>query len=149
MAILSARIREIQARIDELRTEMEELQSELQEARDVLGVPGYLDVKPRPRIRVRRGVVTGQRTKPIQEGSSVDWARRMLKEAGQPMTVDDLILAVRSYSGPDIKKPTLVSNLSRYVKNHDTFSRTNKNTYGLIEWDEPAVHKFGTAHASE
>src|SRR5262245_41397721 len=146
MAILTDRIREIQRRINELQEELGNLEGELQEARDALGVVVHVDHE-RPKVRARRGVLTGQRTKPIQDGSSVDWARRILKEAGEPRSVDSIIFLVAAKGGPEVKKPTLVSNLSRYVKNRDTFSRTGKSTYGLIEWDEPAVHKFGSADA--
>ena len=55
--------------------------------------------------------------------------------AGKPMHIDQLIERIDQESGLSFQRATVVSNLSRYVKHHDTFTRPAPNTYGLIEFD--------------
>lgn len=74
-----------------------------------------------------------KRKRPIQESSTVGWARRVLRTAKRPMHVDELIKMIEQMTGRHISKATLVSNLSRYVNQNDTFRRPQPNTYELIE----------------
>ena len=60
------------------------------------------------------------------------------------MDAEQLIEAIALAGGPVVQKPTLVSNLSRYQQDKDTFQRVGPNTYGLIEWDLGADELFGT-----
>ena len=85
----------------------------------------------------------GKRSRPIQNNSSVDWTLRTLRANGRPMRTDDILRAIVAQGGPMIQKSTLVSNLSRYVKHHDTFDRPAPDTYGLVEWDRSADELFG------
>jgi hypothetical protein len=143
MGTLTDRIREIQLRIVSLEEELSGLTQELDEARAALGpVAPRIPVKPR---KSRRAFASGERKRPIQPNSSVDWALRVLKSTREPLQVEAIIALIVAHGGPEIQKATLVSNLSRYVKHQDTFSRTGRNTYGLIEWDAPATEKFGEA----
>jgi hypothetical protein len=50
------------------------------------------------------------------------------------MHIDALVDAVARLSGRPVRKATLVSNLSRYVKVGDTFTRHGEGTYGLEEF---------------
>lgn len=153
MSLIDA-IREKQARIAALRDEIALLEAELREASALLADPGPIrlvgrvslpDVPSqghRPKPKSRHGFTNGVRKKPIQEGSSVDWTRRVLERVGMPMTVDEIIANIESAGGPSVKKPTLVSNLSRYVTHNDTFFRAGQSTYGLIGHtarDEPSL----------
>jgi hypothetical protein len=69
----------------------------------------------------------------IKPGSSVHWAKRAFLWAGRDLTVDEIIEAIRHMDGPDVAKPTLVSNLSRYANRGDVFVRTGRNKYGLVK----------------
>jgi hypothetical protein len=52
------------------------------------------------------------------------------------MPVDDLVKAVEELSGLNVRKSTLVSNLSRYVRAGDTFTRPEPGAYGLVDFQE-------------
>lgn len=120
-------IRARQARRAELIRELDLIDAELAE------IKAALDPKPKPKSR--HGFTGGKRARPIQEGSSVDWARRALIQYSQPMKLNDLVDFITVLGGPTVRPATLVSNLSRYVKHGDTFSRPAPNTFGLIEWE--------------
>jgi hypothetical protein len=77
---------------------------------------------------------------PVFCGSlSVDWALRILREIQTPLPAEALIDLIAKRGGPEIKKPTLVSNLSRYVQHGDTFTRPAPNTYGLVEFADQDI----------
>lgn len=74
------------------------------------------------------------RKRPIREGSTVGQARRVLRMVGGPLHVDELIKNIEHMTGLPVNKATLVSNLARYVKNNDTFTRVGANRFGLIDY---------------
>lgn len=129
-------LRDKQRRLEELRKEADQLEAELAKARALLGIP-QAGGKPR-RVKSRHGFTHGVRTRPIKNGSSVDWAKKALQDAKSPLHIDSLIAVIVAMGGPEVKKATLASNLSRYVVHHDTFTRPQANTFGLIEWGETA-----------
>ncbi len=132
-------IREKQGRLGALRDEIAQLEAELREAKGLLSGHVSLAASPRQtKAKSRHGFTNGKRRKPIQTGSSVDWAQRVLNGDGGPLHIDRLITRILQAGGPDVKKPTLVSNLSRYIKHGDTFIRTAESTYGLLGRDKPA-----------
>ena len=55
------------------------------------------------------------------------------------MAIDELLERVNAQSSTTVQKPTLVSNLSRYVQHGDTFARPAPSTYGLIAWNSEQV----------
>ena len=55
------------------------------------------------------------------------------------MHVDSLLKRIEEMSGFTVRKTTLVSNLSRYVRAQDTFTRPEPSMYGLSEWTEEAA----------
>ena len=122
-------IREKRQRLDGLRQEVATLEAELKAIGAVAqGRPPQAKL---PLRRTRRAKIGS-----IQPGSSTDWARRVLKEAGRPMSVELILHAIEQAGGPEFPKPTIVSNLSRYFNRQDTFCRPNPNVYGLIEFEE-------------
>jgi hypothetical protein len=123
-------LRQKQARVKALRDELAQLEAELRDARSLLTSRRESE---RARPTSRHGFTNGRRARPIQEGSSVWWARQVLQEAGRPMGIDELVAKINTRAGEAIKKSTLVSNLSRYVIHHDTFSRPVRSQYGLLE----------------
>lgn len=124
-------VRQWQARRAELVRELEAIDKALAELRSVVG-SGTAKTKPKS----RHGFTNGKRAKPIQEGSSVDMARHVLASVGSPLHISSLVGIIKEQYGQDVKPPTLVSNLSRYVKFQDTFSRPAPNTFGLLEWEK-------------
>lgn len=130
-------LREKQARAVKLRAELDALETELRDARAILAGRHALvsDITVRPRSR--HGFTGGKRAKPIQEGSSVWWTRAVLRTERTPLHLDHIITRIRDIGGPEVAKPTLASNLSRYVAHEDTFVRTGPNVFGLIDYDRP------------
>ena len=52
------------------------------------------------------------------------------------MHIDELVKRVEEFSSQSIRKSTLVSNLSRYVRSMDTFTRHEEAIYGLVEFED-------------
>jgi hypothetical protein len=123
-------IRTKQQRISELERELSQLYAELDEWRGLLGV--HVDKKKAARK-------AGGRRRPIRERSTVWWAYKVIKHAAKPVQIDALVEGVQELSGLNVRKSTLVSNLSRYVANGDTFTRPEPGRYGLRELDEGVV----------
>src|SRR5262245_49298052 len=113
-------LRQKQAKATALRAELAALEAELRDAKLILS--GRMNEWDEPiKPKSRHGFTGGKRARPIQEGSSVWWTKRVLEENGTPMTIDDIVVAIKLKAGIDVKKTTLISNLSRYIKHRDTF----------------------------
>lgn len=67
---------------------------------------------------------------------SVAKAVDVLREAGKPLYVMDIIKAIEERTGEKVKKDTLVGNLSRYIKTKKLFYRAGPNVFGLIGMEE-------------
>lgn len=115
-------IKDKQQRILELKREIVALEAELREAKAVLG--------KRPKREVGR---VSFRTRAIRPNSSVWWAQKVLVHTGKPVHIDELVRQIEEFSSFTVQKSTLVSNLSRYVRAQDTFTRTEEGVYGLRE----------------
>ncbi len=121
-----------------LKAELSIIEAELRDARAILA--GRIAVTPEPnKPKSRHGFTGGKRAKPIQEGSSVWYSEKILRDTGHPLSVDALLVKINAVSDTPVQKPTLVSNLSRYVKHGDTFNRPAPSTFGLVEWDTRGV----------
>lgn len=72
----------------------------------------------------------------LQPGSVVKKVEELLRQAGKPMHMDDIIRGV-----PGAKRPSLVSSLSRHVKKGTIFKRVGASTYSLLECDAPTKQK--------
>jgi hypothetical protein len=126
-------IREKRARLSEARAEVARLESELREAKaELLGRPTKA-----PKLRARRATIA--RRRPVKTGSSVDLAVQVLRAAGKPLHISDIIAQIHQTTGHEVLKTTLVSNLSRYVQDGETFTRPSESTYGLKEFDVSAA----------
>ena len=137
LATLIAGIREKRERLAQLQRDADALRAELRQIE--AAVTGRTDrTHPeKPKAKSRHGFTGGKRAKPIQEGSSVGRTLALLRQVGRPMSADDILTALNAQGHPgQVQKPTLVSNLSRYVQHHDTFTRPAPNTYGLTEFNK-------------
>jgi IS30 family transposase len=127
---LGSSIRQIAKAIAEHRQEIARLESELQDAREALAATSTK--------RASKGRHIEQRRRPIKDKSNVGWARSILRHHEKPMHIDSLLKAIEEMSGFTVRKTTLVSNLSRYVRAGDTFTRPEPSMYGLTDWKEVA-----------
>lgn len=140
---LGETIRRKQQRIVALREEIASLQAELKEARAILsGKRSESDAAPeKPRVVPHRTptarTLRGTRTRAIKEGSTVWWARHLLQHWKHDEDIDKLIAEIERATSKKVSKPTVVSNLSRYVKREDTFTRPAPSRYGLIDYGVP------------
>ena len=120
---LISAIKEKQQRILDLKREILILESELKEAKSILA--------EKPKREIGR---VSLRKRPIRPKSSVWWAAKVLQHTGKPIHIDELVKRVEEFSGLTVRKTTLVSNLSRYVRSRDTFVREEEGTYGLADF---------------
>jgi hypothetical protein len=63
--------------------------------------------------------------------SQVDMAYDVLKKAGTPLHISQLLARIRSTFHVAVDRESLVSSLSKKVARGDRFIRTDKNTFGL------------------
>ena len=65
-------------------------------------------------------------------------AETVLRDSGTPMTAADIATGISSRFIETVKRPSLLSVLSRLVVKQDTFSRPEVGVYGLLEWESAA-----------
>ena len=106
----------------------------------------------------------GSEESAIREGSTVDKARKALKNAGKALHVGDVLKEMGGAPSKE-NRQTLASQLSHYVRQERIFTRPSPNTFGLTEWqnsnesveqDVPEGHDndeipagFGAIHSIE
>ena len=118
-------IREIQAEIQRHQREIKRLNGQLDDARTALsGEPESVRIP-----------IADTRRRPIRKTSSVGYTLNVLRDRANSMGVDRIIARIHERFGVEVAKPTLVSSLSRYVRNGDTFTRPEPGVYGLIEFE--------------
>lgn len=124
-------IREKRQKLLELRDETARLEAELREAKaELLGRP--LGSRAH-KLRSRKTLIA--RSRPVKPGSSVDLAVQALRATGVPLHINEIIAYIYKTTGHEVKKATLVSNLSRYLQDGKTFTRPAESTYGLKEFE--------------
>jgi hypothetical protein len=122
---IAEQIREKQKRLTEIEAEALMIKRELLEAKQqLLGTEG-VRFDPSP---LRQG---DQAT-----GNSTEWATSVLKAAGRPMHVNEIIAAIEREFHVTVRYATLVGNIARLVKRGRVFERTGPNVFSLIEWRE-------------
>jgi hypothetical protein len=129
-------IRSIKAEIQQHEQAALTLRAQLKQVYEDLRAEFQADPDSIHPANLNRIVLRQPRSRPIREGSSVGWARRILRQLGEPVEAGALAKSITNLSGQQTNKATLVSNLSRYVKLGDTFTRPRPGYYGLIEFDE-------------
>jgi len=81
--------------------------------------------------RARTGRQTGERTGGRKSNMSL--VRDLLKAAGQPLHINEIILRAKQQHGVVLKRESIVSALTKKVLDGDTFRRTGRNVFALIE----------------
>ena len=70
----------------------------------------------------------------IKPDSDAGQAWAVLREAGTPLHVTDILKAIEKKKGKQPIRASLVSALARYSKKKRIFYRAKPNTFGLLEW---------------
>jgi hypothetical protein len=91
-----------------------------------------LEAQLRAVRRLRRGQAEGARARPKKGRSQVDMAYDILKKAGAPLHVSELLARLHSTFHVTVDRESLVSSLTKKVARGDRFLRTGKNTFGLL-----------------
>jgi len=70
--------------------------------------------------------------KAVRKGTSqIDMVHDVLKRAGKPLHVSDIIDRVEKLHGLKLDRESIVSTLVKKVNRGDSFVRTDKNVFGL------------------
>ena len=89
-----------------------------------------LDAQLRAVRRLRHGE-TAAASRSRKGRSQVDMAYDVLKKAGSPLHISQLLARMRSSFGVTVDRESLVSSLTKKVARQDRFLRTGKNTFSL------------------
>ena len=91
-----------------------------------------LDAQLRAVRRLRLPEAASGEPRPPKGLSQVDMALDILKKARSPLHISDILFRVQSRFGVSVDRESLVSSLSKKVARGDRFTRTGKNTFGLL-----------------
>jgi hypothetical protein len=90
-----------------------------------------LDAQLRAVRRLRSGQPQPAPARQRRGLSQVAMAYDILKRAGTPLHISELLARIRSTSHLTVDRESLVSSLTKKVARGDRFIRTDKNTFGL------------------
>ena len=90
-----------------------------------------LDAQLRAVRRLKQGKV--ERPRARRGMSQVDMAHDILRRAGKPLHVSELIDRIESVHGSRLDRESLVSALVKKVQRQDRFTRTDKNVFALLK----------------
>ncbi len=91
-----------------------------------------LDAQLRAVRRLRHPARAPSPASPRSGMSQVDMAYDILRKARHPLHISDLLERIRTSFGVAVDRESLVSSLSKKVARRDRFTRTAKNTFGLL-----------------
>jgi len=133
-------IREKKQLIAETQAELDEAMRELQAEAGAIVLP---KIPPAQRPHNRRMIAGSPRRRRRRTDSSLAWSEAVLNEAGQNLHIDEMLKRIEQKFHQKVKKTTLVGNLARRVKVHDTFYRSAPNTFGLLALRKEKQLKVG------
>jgi hypothetical protein len=90
-----------------------------------------LDAQLRAVRRLRQGAPLAAEPSRDKGLSQVDMAFDILKKAGTPLHVSDLLARIHSSFGVTVDRESLVSSLAKKVARGDRFLRPAKNTFSV------------------
>ncbi len=100
----------------------------------ILGIfESSLEAQLRAVRRLRQGDSSGAPPRSRKGLSHVDMAFDILKKARAPLHVSEILDRIRTQFGIAVDRESLVSSLTKKVARGDRFTRTEKNTFGLLE----------------
>ena len=91
-----------------------------------------LDAQLRAVRRLRQPPAAAGKPQPGKGLSQVDMAYDILKKARSPLHVSEILSRLQSQFGVSVDRESLVSSLTKKVARKDRFTRTGKNTFGLL-----------------
>ena len=69
--------------------------------------------------------------------SNLGMVEDVLREAAHPLHINVILERIRAQFGLDLDRDSLVSSLTKKVLREDSFSRPDKNTFWLLEREQP------------
>lgn len=86
-------------------------------------------------LRAVRRLQQGKTEKPgVRKGmSQVDMAHDILRRAGKPLHVSEIIDRIEALHGQRLDRESLVSALVKKVQRQDRFTRTDRNVFALLK----------------
>jgi hypothetical protein len=90
-----------------------------------------LEAQLRAVQRLRRGEPMGEKPRPRKGRSQVDMAYDVLKEAGTPLHISEILARMHATFQVTVDRESLVSSLTKKVLRGDRFVRAGKGTFGL------------------
>lgn len=119
---------DFQKRIDKKQQEIAELELKIKEARSyVQALLDTIKILPKePAANGNSGAFT------LRPGTALARARDAIKQAGRPLHVNEILVAL-SKSTDKANKVSLSGSLAGYVRRQEIFTRPAPNTFGLIE----------------
>ena len=90
-----------------------------------------LEAQLRAVRRLRQGQAEEAKPRPSKGRSQVDMTFDILKKAGTPLHVSEIIDRIQTQFGVAVDRESLVSSLSKKVARQDRFLRPEKNTFSL------------------
>lgn len=117
---------QFQKLIDRKTQEIKDLEIQIEKAK------AYVQAMQDSVRLLPREAINGNQEQSLRPGTALAKARNILKEAGKPMHINDLLKAMEK---PVDKKNrlSLSGSLSTYVRSGQIFYRPAPNTFGLIE----------------
>lgn len=94
-------------------------------------IEASLDAQLRAVRRLRKGEKPEAKPSRRSRLSQVDMAHDVLKKAGEPLHITDLLERIHSAFGVRVDRDSLVSSLAKKISHGDRFIRTERNTFGL------------------
>ena len=104
-----------------------------EDVRDVFlgALEASLDAQLRAVRRLRRGEPASDRPRKQKGRSQVDMAYDVLRKAGVPLHISEILARIHSTFRVTVDRESLVSSLSKKVMRGDRFVRTAKSTFAL------------------
>ena len=94
-------------------------------------IEASLDAQLRAIRRLRKGETSEAKPSRKSRLSQVDMAYDVLKKAGTPLHISDLLDRIQSSFGIRVDRDSLVSSLAKKISHGDRFVRIERNTFAL------------------
>ena len=97
-------------------------------------IEASLEAQLRAVRRLKAGEHNGKSRSPRKGMSQVDMAYDILKRAGAPLHVSEIIARIEQVHGRHVDRESLASALIKKVQRRNRFVRSDKNVFGLLEF---------------
>jgi hypothetical protein len=94
-------------------------------------IEASLDAQLRAVRRLRKGETPEAKPSSKSRLSQVDMAYDVLRKAGEPLHIGDLLERIHSAFGVRVDRDSLVSSLAKKIAHGDRFVRIERNTFAL------------------